>query len=280
MKPKATWILIPLLLCIALSGLAATNAQIAKPGAPTTVNTGNPGELSITWEAAAGAQFYTVGWINENDYARVSSAGGDWFSQFHFATVTSANTSYVASGLKGGEAYATIVGAQGARFGGEAPSWSGWSAYVTTAGVSPATADLTVGDVAQFVNNDKEPVTVRITRVDTPYTIQFRNSDGERYDRAAPNGRQWVVVNFVLSNRTSGNVNFHDASDHVMTTDAGPAFSWTADNIRFDPGETRYSALYYDAPVGATTAVLAVIPIRTASTGTNEPALFSFDISQ
>ncbi len=118
---------------IASAPPAGAQSALPKPAAPTATATGNPGEIRVSWQSVSGARFYTVGWINRDDYNRAQAAG-DWQSAFHYATVLASNTDYTVSGLKAGAQYWTIVGARTARFDGDPATWSDWSAGVTTAG--------------------------------------------------------------------------------------------------------------------------------------------------
>lgn len=123
------------LIGVVIAGAPPAGAQSAlpKPAAPTATATGNPGEIRVSWQSVSGARFYTVGWINRDDYNRAQAAG-DWQSAFHYATVLASNTDYTVSGLTAGAQYWTIVGARTARFDGDPATWSDWSAGVTTAG--------------------------------------------------------------------------------------------------------------------------------------------------
>ena len=54
---------IPFLLLIAticFSGIAAMPAVLPTPSAPTAVATANAGEIRVSWQSVADAQFYTV----------------------------------------------------------------------------------------------------------------------------------------------------------------------------------------------------------------------------
>ena len=127
--PTKTWVRVaPILLT---ASIAAKPATLAKSNAPTVVPTGNQGELDVSWNHVPGAQFYTIGWINKEEFQLMLSAGRDWLDAFHYATVGSAYNSHTVSGLKPVGEYCVIIGAQTYRFGGAVPSWSD---LVTTAG--------------------------------------------------------------------------------------------------------------------------------------------------
>ena len=125
--------LLPFLIATMLvAGIAASPAIPAQPNQPTATATANAGEISIRWNPAAGTQFYTVGWINRNEFQEMQAAGRDWQDAFHYATIPATYTTHLVKGLKPNEGYFAIVGAQTARFGAN-PVWSTWSPEVTTA---------------------------------------------------------------------------------------------------------------------------------------------------
>ena len=125
----------PIVLLLAIISIAAAPAVLATPNAPTAAATSNAGEIVASWQSVAGAQFYTVGWINRNDYQQIGSSG-DWLSAFHYATIPASRTSYTVNGLKAGEEYWTIIGARTTRVGGDSPTWSAWSGLVTDGGTA------------------------------------------------------------------------------------------------------------------------------------------------
>ena len=64
----------PIVLLLAIISIAAAPAVLATPNAPTAAATSNAGEIVASWQSVAGAQFYTVGWINRNDYQQIGSS--------------------------------------------------------------------------------------------------------------------------------------------------------------------------------------------------------------
>ncbi len=128
---------------IIMASIAAMPATLAKPNAPTTQATSNPGELTITWERIPGAQYYTVGWINWTQGRPVHEAGGDWLSLFHYSTVPGGETGYTVTGLTGGQNHHAIIRAtdvSSGRFGGDYSAWSAWSPAVQPASPPPPSA--------------------------------------------------------------------------------------------------------------------------------------------
>ena len=119
---------VALLVTVLVAGVAATPAALAQPGQPTATATANAGELLVTWDASAGAQFYTVGWAEEEGINQILNAEREWMDAFHYAVIPSAYTSYTVSGLKPETPYYTIIGAQSSRFGATdlvPPIWYG-----------------------------------------------------------------------------------------------------------------------------------------------------------
>ena len=132
-----------LLAAIMVASIAAMPATLAKPAAPTASATGNPGEMTISWDRVQGAQYYTVGWINWTQGQRLYDADQDWQSLFHYTTVVGSRTSYTVSGLSGGDNHHSIIRATdeaGGRFGGGYSEWSDWSSAVQPASLPPPPA--------------------------------------------------------------------------------------------------------------------------------------------
>ena len=82
MKSTKIMPLLALAAVLLLASIAAMPAAVAPPNQPTVVATANGGELRVTWVAAAGAQFYTIGWVNLEEYHRMRNAGRDWLDAF------------------------------------------------------------------------------------------------------------------------------------------------------------------------------------------------------
>ena len=287
-KPARALTLIALVATLLVAGIAATPAQLASPAAPTVQATGNAGEIVISWNQVPGAQYYTVGWINWTKGQPVSAAGGDWLSLFHYTTVVGSTTSYTVSGLDAGDNYYAIIRATdtGDRFGGGYSQWSAWS---TTAaqpagqhgdGFCPITG-LPLGDegyldIGDTVTFGKYSIT--IDSIEMPETVTFTRSDGTRYDRESPPGRRWLRIRARLVNDGDGTVTLTRGLDHFLGTDAGNAFTWSAERA-VESGATRDTSLHFDIPQDATTAVWAVRPFVSES-GDNAPQLFRFTLPE
>ena len=142
-RPNKVIIFAALLVAMLVSGVAATPASLAQPGQPTATATANAGELLVTWDASAGAQFYTVGWAEEEGIRQMLDAGREWRDAFHYAVIPAAYTSYTVSGLKLETPYYTIIGAQSSRFNATDLVWGPWSDLVETAEGSCPTIETT-----------------------------------------------------------------------------------------------------------------------------------------
>ena len=269
-----------------IAGVAATPAALPTPTAPTAVATSDAGEIRVAWPPVSGAQFYTVGWINRNDYNRIGSSG-DWLSAFHYATIPSPGTDYTVSGLKSGEEYWTIVGARMARVGGEPPSWSAWSGLVTTSGQHgadfcpitglplPPGGYLSVGDAAESVTG-----TFTLTGVTEKADVQIGTNKIE-----PASNRQFIKVCGRYQSDFDSFL-FISGLSYQVDTDAGIGFSYVDEDTttwsNATGGRSRTGCEVWDVPATATTAVIAVNPNTVGSIGealsTGDVSLYSVDL--
>ena len=273
------WALVAVML---LATVAAAPAALPIPATPTAAATGIAGEVEVSWPAVASAQFYTVGWINRNDYQEISGRNGDWRSAFHYATVTATSTSYVVSGLKAGEEYWTIVGARTVRVGGDDPSWSEWSSLVTTAGqhgegfcpitglplppggyLSPGTSASDSGGTRFTLNSVTVKATVRL--------------DGENY--RAPSGQKFIRVCASVKATPDYAFTFLFGRDYNVDTDTGLGF------VIFDDGTNNWLDVG-DIPAGSTRTACDVWLVSATSQTVivaynkflGDPALYKVDL--
>ncbi len=82
MKSTRIVLLLALTFVLLIASIAAMPAAAVPPNQPTVVATANGGELHATWDVAAGARFYTIGWVNLEEYHRMRNAGRDWLDAF------------------------------------------------------------------------------------------------------------------------------------------------------------------------------------------------------
>ena len=266
MKPKSIATLILLVIFVSMSGVAATNAVLPSPAQPTAASTENAGELQVAWSPIAGAQFYTVGWINQDDYNRIGPSG-DWPAAFHYASIPASSTSYTVSGLKTGESYWTIVGARVERYGGTAPSWSLWSDLVTTAGEHgggfcpitglplPPTGYLSVGQSSTPLLGTFTLNSVTIKDTFLLGTSRYR----------APMGRKLIQVCGTMQAGSDYEGFFSSPRDYNVDTDAGTAFTMLDDDVNGwfitdapEPGQSKTSCETWVISSTAQTVIVAV----------------------
>ena len=261
----------------------------AKPGAPTATATGNAGELLIEWHPVAGAKYYTVGWINLEDYASAKAAG-DWLSAFHYATIPATRTSYAVTGLKPGEEYHAVAAARVNRYGGE-PVWSEWSRKVQTAGqhgagycpiTGPPVPDggyLSVGQSAAIGYGNISLVGDSLIVETTTFTLEsvtqksaVRITENGLY-RQPPEGRQFITVCGDIQDSLFPY--FLGGSDYNMNTDAGIGLRHYDHDVtpwHEATGEPRRGCETWHIPAGAKTVVVAV------DTLSSTPALYLVDL--
>ena len=259
----------PIVLLLAIISIAAAPAVLATPNAPTAAATSNAGEIVASWQSVAGAQFYTVGWINRNDYQQIGSSG-DWLSAFHYATIPASRTSYTVNGLKAGEEYWTIIGARTTRVGGDSPSWSAWSGLVTTAGQHgagfcpitglplPPGGYLSVGDTETFGVKPQSFIDVTLDSATTPASLQL--DDGSTYAPTSGLKLLLLCTTFVNGIGTGDDVYFSPGTHNNLSTDKGIGFVRVSDWIdeAIPDGFQRTGCDAWTIPQAATTAVYAI----------------------
>ena len=247
-KTKWRTILGTLLALALVASIAAMPAAPAKPNQPTVNSTANGGELSVTWDMAAGSQFYTIGWTNQAEYQEYQRGGREWLDAFHFVTIPAQYTSHTIKDLEPGGSYYVILGARTSRLGGEAPTWSDWSNLVTTAGehgegFCPITGfPLPPGGYRSVgtATTDSDGFSYTLTSATTKPTIRL---DGVDY--LAPAGRMWLKVCASVKASRTEPFFFVYAWDYNIDTDAGLGF------IVPDDGTTNWVDVG-EIPAGAT----------------------------
>ena len=100
------------------------------------------GQVVVRWDPVPDALFYRVGWVANEDIAKVNAEGREWLDAFVFVDVANlGQTDYAVTRLEPGKLHYFIVASVTARFG--QPTWSRWSNRV------PLSDDLTACPVAQ-----------------------------------------------------------------------------------------------------------------------------------
>ncbi len=274
---------LPLLVALLLiGGIAAAQGVPTRPNQPTVAATANAGELRVSWNPTSDTQFYTVGWLNNNEYLDAQSSGRDWQDAFHYATIPASYTAHTVTGLKSGEAYYVIVGARTVRFGGDDPVWSPWSNLVTTAGQHgegfcpitglplPPGGYLSVGQSAVDVSGAR----FTLTSVARKASIKL----GDEFYRAIT-GRQFVSVCGTYHNSADSEYLFLFGMDYNVSADAGVGFAvpdasltgWL-DVGRIPAGGTRRACDVWEIPGSADTVIIAFNNFQA------NPALFRVDL--
>ena len=125
---------ITLLLLLAVSAMAAANAQTYPQPTNVTAENTTDGHVLVSWADDA-APVHRVGWTHDADF-RAAEAAGDWLEAFHFAD-SKRDTDYTIKYLPRGQQYWFIVGTTNERFTGA--TYSEWTSITTTADSTTAT---------------------------------------------------------------------------------------------------------------------------------------------
>ena len=116
------------LLSANLNTLAHAQGDLVAPGNVAAQNTGNPGEVRISWDAVPGAAYYRIGWVAYSDVQPIIAGGGDWLERFAFIDIQNRDqTQHTITRLTPGVQYAFIVASNSDRYG--TPQWppaTGW----------------------------------------------------------------------------------------------------------------------------------------------------------
>ena len=84
------------------------------------------GQVVVRWDPVPDALFYRVGWVANEDIAKVTAEGREWLDAFVFVDVANlGQTDYTVSRLEPGKFHYFIVASVTVRFG--EPTWSEWS---------------------------------------------------------------------------------------------------------------------------------------------------------
>ena len=117
------------LLSANVNTVAHAQGNLVAPSNVAAQNTGNPGEVRISWDAAPDAAYYRIGWVAYSDVAPIIAAGGDWLEHFAFIDIENRDQSeHFITRLTPGVQYAFIMASNDGRYGTPRwPSSAGWA---------------------------------------------------------------------------------------------------------------------------------------------------------
>ena len=102
--------------------------DLSAPANAVAQNTGNAGEVRISWDEVPDAAYYRIGWVAYSDVQPIIAAGGDWLERFAFIDIQNrGQTRHTITRLTPGVQYAFIVASNDGRYG--TPRWpeaTGW----------------------------------------------------------------------------------------------------------------------------------------------------------
>ena len=183
LKPLAALVIAVILVAI-VSAAAPVDAQVRAPAATNiqVVNGHNPGEVIITWNAAAGVSHYRIGYVNlKTDYPLAkASRTGNWREAFVYVDVEAQNfdqTVYTIRRLEQGANHAFAVLTNNGRYG--QPTWPSnpdW-VYLTVrdrGGSCPAAVNPRLNDPTPVSTEELarrvQPALAQVIRVDSDGT--------------------------------------------------------------------------------------------------------------
>ena len=275
-----TFNITPFLVLIAimlLAGIAATpNTPLPKPTNVQAEATTNSGEISVSWNASSGAQFYAIAWVNLEEAVQILNAGQSLDDAIHFSTIPATRTTHTIKDLRPSTSYLVLVGSRMARYEGNI-SWAS-APPVTTAGQHgdgfcpitglplPAEGYLNVGDTQIWTN-----ARFTLYSATTPASVQTQS----RGTYTPLEGRKFLHLCSTWTNRTGGNLYFQIGTHNNLSTDRGIGFSpvtgWGDTPI--PNGRTESACDTWSVPETATTAVYAI------RDGSNPDVLYQINLT-
>ena len=131
------------LLSANVNTVAHAQGDLVAPSNVAAQNTGNLGEVRISWDAVPNAAYYRIGWVAYSDVEPIIASGGDWLEHFAFIDIENrGQTEHTITRLTPGVQYAFIMASNDDRYG--TPRWppaSGW-AFLTLNDAPLAQASL------------------------------------------------------------------------------------------------------------------------------------------
>lgn len=127
-------------ICLMVIGGVDNIARGQSPPLPPTsvsaVNGSNLGEANLAWNAVAGATYYRVGWMADEDYQRaLSEPDEEWLKELRYSNIVNrGQPTWTVTRLTPGIKYWFTVGSHNAFYG--KPKWSAWTQLALTAAPS------------------------------------------------------------------------------------------------------------------------------------------------
>ena len=139
-----------------LHDVAYAQSDLSAPSNVAAENTGNAGEVRVSWDAVPNAAYYRIGWVAYSDVAPIIASGGDWLEHFAFIDIENRDqTEHTITRLTPGVQYAFIMASNDGRYGTPRwPSSAGWAFLTLTE--APAT-HASLGSTAENVTWDAVP---------------------------------------------------------------------------------------------------------------------------
>ena len=130
--------------------------DLVAPSNVAAQNTGNTGEVRISWDSVPDAAYYRIGWVAYSDVEPIIASGGDWLEHFAFIDIENrGQTQHTITRLTPGVQYAFIVASNDGRYGTpQWPSAAGWRYLTLTE--APA-SQASIGSAAVNVSWDAVP---------------------------------------------------------------------------------------------------------------------------
>ena len=144
------------LLSANVNTVAHAQGDLVAPSNVAAHNTGNPGEVRISWDAVPNAAYYRIGWVAYSDVEPIIASGGDWLEHFAFIDIENrGQIEHTVARLTPGVVYAFIMASNDGRYGTPRwPSSAGWAFLTLTE--APAT-HASLGSTAENVTWDAVP---------------------------------------------------------------------------------------------------------------------------
>ena len=139
-----------------LHDVAYAQSDLSAPSNVAAENTGNAGEVRVSWDAVPNAAYYRIGWVAYSDVAPIIASGGDWLEHFAFIDIENrGQIEHTVARLTPGVVYAFIMASNDGRYGTPRwPSSAGWAFLTLTE--APAT-HASLGSTAENVTWDAVP---------------------------------------------------------------------------------------------------------------------------